>query len=478
MWSSPRPAGRAAAAAGAPMGPQSVGGLAVAERRLATMQLTSGEMQVQREITKLRVDYLSELCTQTLLLAGMVGAMLGSLELEAIQPEDAHESIWQMFIVCAYIAGTCTALGSAMWVLYTSNNLINLATAATLYASGLEELQGADRVIGLRMLDVRAAYLLALFLTISSALIQVANLIDGRVAAAGALVVAALMVHAVHADYVTSASLHSPTFNLHMRTEHALEERLFAFLSRCTGRAYERLREFDPWRERLAEEKSVRDRASARRREAHFDAHAGATREVRSVRAVQSFWRRARGKHGAAPRAASAPIMARAGVMYGWLNKTPSSRGPCAVLRSMAIDRAANPFAVGGADQSRNLIGILRGMPANTPASRRWWVLERGVLSCHVSDVAWRSGEPSKLDIHLRDYTAVSCRNANSLLCIALLPKAELGREASRPSGGVEGRSWYLCAAPATLENSHITVEWHTRIAEACDANAGTLRGR
>eukprot|EP00965_Chrysotila_dentata_P233382 6199546-Pleurochrysis_carterae.AAC.2 len=45
-------------------------GLAGAEKHLYQVNLDAGQLQVQRAILQLRVDYLSQLNTQTMLLAG------------------------------------------------------------------------------------------------------------------------------------------------------------------------------------------------------------------------------------------------------------------------------------------------------------------------------------------------------------------------------------------------------------------------
>lgn len=78
----------------------------------------TGEIAVQRQLTQLRVDYLGQLNTQTTLIAGMAAAMLGSLELEAIQPEatEHHHELrrsesMQMVLTLLYVCGACTVLG-------------------------------------------------------------------------------------------------------------------------------------------------------------------------------------------------------------------------------------------------------------------------------------------------------------------------------------------------------------------------------
>jgi len=131
-------------------------GLAGAEKRLYELNMNQGEMSVQRQVMQFRVDYLSDLNTQSVLMAGVAAGMLGSLELEAMQPEEEDlQTAGRMLLCAGYVLAACTSLGASVWVLYTSNNLINSALIAQLYGSKLEDLQNAESVLALRMLDVR-----------------------------------------------------------------------------------------------------------------------------------------------------------------------------------------------------------------------------------------------------------------------------------------------------------------------------------
>ena len=109
---------------------------------------------------RLRVDFLNQLNTQTMLLAGAGIGMLSSLELEAIvgeeheHGEDQH-SLGGRLRMISYVVGTSASLGCSIWVLYTSNNLINLATLSALHANRLEDVAFADNILSLRMRDVR-----------------------------------------------------------------------------------------------------------------------------------------------------------------------------------------------------------------------------------------------------------------------------------------------------------------------------------
>ena len=137
-------------------------GLAGAEQRLINLNMNAGQLQVQRQILQLRVDFLNQLNTQTMLIAGVAVGMLSSLELEAINGEEHEQESksWHHSArIFVYTIFSSISLGCSIWVLYTSNNLINLATMSALQAERLSDVQGADNILALRMKDVRRMYI-------------------------------------------------------------------------------------------------------------------------------------------------------------------------------------------------------------------------------------------------------------------------------------------------------------------------------
>ena len=155
-------------------------GLAGAEQRLINLNLNAGQLSVQRQILQLRVDYLTQLNTQTMLLAGSGIYMLSSLELEAIMGanhENEHHTFGQHVRLFLYVMGSSLSVGCSIWVLYTSNNLINLATLSALYAARLQDVHMADNILGLRMRDVRRMWILALLTMLPALLIMVFHLV-------------------------------------------------------------------------------------------------------------------------------------------------------------------------------------------------------------------------------------------------------------------------------------------------------------
>lgn len=200
-------------------------GLAGAEKRLYELNMNQGEMSVQRQVMQFRVDYLSDLNTQSMLLAGVAASMLGSLELEAMQPEEEElQTFGRMFLVAGYVLAACTSLGASVWVLYTSNNLVNSALVAQLYGSTLEDMHNAESVLALRMLDVRKMYIIALLTMLPAQLLMVATLIDRTIAVPASFVVAWFLAHAIHADFATAWHLERYNIPLNeMRPEYWIE---------------------------------------------------------------------------------------------------------------------------------------------------------------------------------------------------------------------------------------------------------------
>mmetsp|Transcript_35526 Transcript_35526/g.113097 ORF Transcript_35526/g.113097 Transcript_35526/m.113097 type:complete len:290 (-) Transcript_35526:104-973(-) len=209
-------------------------GLAGAEKRLYQLNLNQGEMSVQRQVMQFRVDYLSDLNTQSTLLAGVAAGMLGSLELEAMQPEEEElQTFGRMLLVTGYVLAACTSLGASVWVLYTSNNLVNSALVAQLYGSTLEDMQNAESVLALRMLDVRKMYILALLTMLPAQLIMVGTLINYTIAIPASFVVAWFLAHAIHADFATAWHLEHYNIPLNeMRPEYWVEGVAQRFFSR------------------------------------------------------------------------------------------------------------------------------------------------------------------------------------------------------------------------------------------------------
>jgi len=200
-------------------------GLAGAEKRLYELNMNQGEISVQRQVMQFRVDYLSDLNTQSMLMAGVAAGMISSIELEAMRPEEDDPEFCFRTVLCFfYILAAVTSLGASIWVLYTSNNLINSALVAQLYGSTLADMQNAESVLELRMLDVRKMYILALVTMLPALLVMVLALIPWYISLPAVLVVGWFLAHAIHADFATAWHLERYNIPLsEMRPEYWVE---------------------------------------------------------------------------------------------------------------------------------------------------------------------------------------------------------------------------------------------------------------
>jgi hypothetical protein len=402
------------------------GGLASAEASLFAVQRSNAELDVQRSVIQFRVDYLAQLNTQTTLLAGAAIGMFSSLELEAMTTQ--HESVMEFsntrwsdtFFCIIYICCSSISLGSSLWVLYTSNNLINLATSASLYARDLKDLQEADAVIGMRMTEVRQKYFHSLLSLIPAVLSMTMRLLPWFAWISASLVIATYLVNAIHEDYVSEHHLMETAFS-HLpintlRPEWALE-RVAQSISRFVHRVA-------PWMDRypilawffgatLGEGSLPRGkrRMSAER-----------TEEPEPTAAAQAPSHLA-GKHPA-----------------GWMFKTASNKGPSALVSGLKLT-----LPDGEPDTGAILRAIL-ATPATTPLHRRWWTLEGKVLTCFASpeEASENSNVNERLVIDLSHYVVGRTVDAAGHFAIALIPYSLIGldpRSRNKSSPWVTRRS-------------------------------------
>ena len=450
-------------------------GLAGAEQRLINLNMNAGQLEVQRQILQMRVDFLLQLNTQTMLIAGVGVGMLSSLELEAIQGESGEAESWfHSLRLMLYVGGASISLGCSVWVLYTSNNLINLATMSALHATQLDHVQGADNILGLRMRDVRRMYVLALLTVLPSLYVMVVHLIEWYAAWPACAAVTALVIHAIHADHATSYHFERSTgiivhdSSLEHSVRHATKK-CFECLEPGPGGGYEQLGLRLKRRLQLVK---IASRVEAS--EAPPEQRMGA-RLARGL--LRRGLSRDDGGLGAwtdglqTPNSRLRHVVADATVRSGYLLKTPSSKGPTAVLHSLAL----------GAQTASARSELLLSTPANSPASRRWWVLRGVSLSCFSSSEEWEAGVQPKLVVPLQKYAVLEVLDAQATPTIALIPKDEIraGRapvDATHvPSAGADGdaglKSWYLQACPPTERGE--TARWYKWLSDAC-----TLRRR
>mmetsp|Transcript_49345 Transcript_49345/g.158531 ORF Transcript_49345/g.158531 Transcript_49345/m.158531 type:complete len:557 (-) Transcript_49345:215-1885(-) len=537
-------------------------GLAGAEKRLYELNMNQGEISVQRQVMQFRVDYLSDLNTQSMLMAGVAAGMISSIELEAMRPEEDDPEFCFRTVLCFfYILAAVTSLGASIWVLYTSNNLINSALVAQLYGSTLADMQNAESVLELRMLDVRKMYILALVTMLPALLVMVLALIPWYISLPAVLVVGWFLAHAIHADFATAWHLERYNIPLsEMRPEYWVEgvaQRFFGgdggggggggpdsasrrtlggaalgapvesprnpvsnfleirlrsiFGTSSYNRLGDRVNALDEKRMSAAIKRGVSFSGGSPFGPAAGRKTAFATQLVESelsdgepaercgspdlhrdsAALIQRTWvdrlmaKTGHAKGAGASGGAELPhggmpttkqpgpavvVRLEADATLGYMCKTPSDKGPSAVIHSLAIGPMGRHE-------------LLRTTPANTPSHTRWWVLRGSRLACYKSETEQADGVVPKLVVDLRSYVVVRTWDPHGLLCVALVPRhvlkppvptsAKTGGPGQRRPTEVRmqaERSWYLCAYPASISNSVHTETWFARL----EANCGT----
>ena len=388
------------------------GGLASAEASLFAVQRSNAEIDVQRSVIQFRVDYLAQLNTQTTLLAGAAIAMFSSLELEAIttQEELSEEDLtsWSSHTFICFIFITCSSisLGSSLWVLYTSNNLINLATSASLYARHLKDLQDADAVIGLRMTEVRQRYFHALLALIPSVLSMTMRILPWYGWISASLIIARYLVHGIHEDYISehhlmeTAFAHLPIHTL--RPEWALErlaQSISSFMNRLA-----------PWMDSYPFLASI------------FSATLG-----------EGSLPKAQRRMSREPPPAPSTLIGKHPA--GWMLKTASKEGPSALVRGLKLANAD------GQPDTGAILKAILATPATTPTYLRWWTLEGKVLTCFVSpeEASENSNENERLVIDLSHYVVGRTVDAAGYFAIALIPYSLIGIDSN---GRIKSSPW------------------------------------
>ena len=204
-------------------------GLAGAEERLFGLQLDSGQISNTRNILHLRIDYLTQLNTPAMLVASADVGLLSTLSYSYLEPDDpAQQTLWRMTLVFLYVFSCSVSLGASLWVLYTCNNLVNLATVSTLAAKDLKGVQGADIVLSLRMSDVRSWYMLSLASMVLGLYAMVVAMMEPVISIPATLVTVCCGLHAVHAEQQTSDHFEKVSgVHLDARAEHALGKGLY-----------------------------------------------------------------------------------------------------------------------------------------------------------------------------------------------------------------------------------------------------------
>jgi len=420
-------------------------GLAGAEERLFGLQLDSGQISNTRNLLHLRIDYLTQLNTPAMLVASADVGLLSTLSYSYLEPDDlAEQTTWRMSLVFLYTFGCSVSLGASLWVLYTCNNLTNLATMSTIAAKDLKGLQGADIVLSLRMTDVRSWFMLSLASMVLGLYAMVVAMMEPIIAVPATLMTVCCGLHAVHAEHQTSAHFEKVSgVHLDARAEHALGQGLYrvAEALRCLtsfGRAGRDGREYDTLGSRID--------------------------EVFERRYDKRHIRRTLEEATAVKRASSRRLDA----IGARLLKTSSKKGPIGLLNAVAFER-----------DPKVRRQLLTYTAANTPSNAGYWVLQGPIFLCFRSEADWVADANPVHTVDLHEYTVLSVSDTEERLTIALLPKIVLTVDAPldrayRIDVEQAGPSWFICS-PAGAE----TRTWFGRLQAVCDESkvAAALAG-
>lgn len=428
-------------------------GLAGAEERLFNLQLDIGQLAVARRTVQLRVDYLTQLNTPAMLVASANVALIATLQYSFLSPKVAgtaeeHTNLFRELGVAIYTIACSISLGASLWVLYTSNNLITLATRTTLQAQDLKGVQGAEIVLSVRMSDVRKWYIAAITFMTIGLYAMVCTLMEFYIAIPSVISVVAVLAHAIHSDHETAHHFEQVTgVVLDGRFEYGLDRFIlptFRCLRRlcCCGPiddlGYSHLGERI---EALFEERY--DQKLKQTMPMHQKA--GLSTSIPRHPPLQSATR-------------SDPVLS------ALLLKTPSSSGPISVLNAVAFER--DPAV------RRHL---LSATAANTPTNQSWWVLQGAALLCYRTHDEWRTHVHPRLHVDLHQYIVLKTYDHQRRLTIALLPKLVLRHDAPRDSSHridqeMTGKSWYLSVPPGSSGSLEVqTSGWFDLLYAACD---------
>jgi ABC-type amino acid transport substrate-binding protein len=125
-------------------------------------------LDLRLQISRLRIEYLNQMNTQSTLLAGCGVAMLNSGELTNLDDKAEWDDYsilsyaWIKFFNYLYSASAAVCLAASCWTIYTAMNLITLSIHSTLNGDSVVAITEADQLIETRMAEVRLVFVIAL----------------------------------------------------------------------------------------------------------------------------------------------------------------------------------------------------------------------------------------------------------------------------------------------------------------------------
>ena len=113
------------------------GGVVGGNRELHESNFARGMLDLRLQISRLRIEYLNHMNTQSTLLAGCGVAMLNSGELTNLDDKAEWDDYsilsyaWIKFFNYLYSASAAVCLAASCWTIYTAMNLITLSIHST-----------------------------------------------------------------------------------------------------------------------------------------------------------------------------------------------------------------------------------------------------------------------------------------------------------------------------------------------------------
>ncbi|EOD11280.1 hypothetical protein EMIHUDRAFT_247965 [Emiliania huxleyi CCMP1516] len=154
-----------------------------------------------------RVDWLNQLNTQAMLVAGSAVASLGGESLETIDDEHVTKTLLDTI----FVASTAATLCFSLWVIFISSNLIMLSQMTALTGTSAGDVKTADEILERRINEVRSYYLLSLVMLLISALSMVWMNCTGSNSTIATVIFVTVSLHAVHTLRDTSAEFKEST---------------------------------------------------------------------------------------------------------------------------------------------------------------------------------------------------------------------------------------------------------------------------
>ena len=477
-------------------------GVVGGNRELHRSTYEKGMLDLRLQLTRMRLDYLNQINTQSTFIAGCAVGMLASGELLALDDHDGVGNMddggWEWWWVKAfnyvYTTSSSLCLFSSLWVIYTAANLITMSIHSNLYGTTMQAITEADQIIEMRMKEVRLMFIIQLFALACAAIAIISAFADTALMVSSITMFVLFTWHATKSDQGT-LRLYERYTGLEMqdRWQHSEKTTCQVFMDLVMPFGYQT----KTHRERLhSSADPVVSAIITRVQEGRFaravkDGNApewgrvrsqlrhhggvagmverldqtdmtaeektvqrgilkGASRAMKQMEAggaliLQQKWRHRKEARGE-------------GVFAGWLMKTASGDGPIEKLREAHAQGSLSKEATGDLETVD-----LRKLPAGTPRFSRWFVLHQknATLSIYTKPDDYENGQQPKGHVaNLAGYAVIRTKTIDGMVTLALLPISSYPSSPSPGAGAApEGKSWYLRAETPVTTN-----EWCRRL--------------